>query len=83
MERIGHDNLTWIMTEVSQKGLRARLIPFSSLGKENGMLLGFVPDKAEIYDECGVRVLEKCVVGIYEHSLSKDRSYAALLNPYI
>ena len=82
LERIGHDNLSWIMTEVSQKGLRARLIPFSSLGKENGMLIGFVPDKAEIYDDCGVRVLEKCVVAISEHCLSKDRSYAALLNPY-
>jgi len=83
LDRIGNDNITWIMSEVTQKGLPARLIPFSSLGKDNGMLLGFVPDRAEIFDECGVRVLEKCVVGIYEKPLSKDRSYAALLNPYL
>lgn len=83
LDRIGKDSITWIMTEVSQKGLPARLIPFSSLGNENGILIGFVPDKVEIYDDCGIKVLDKCVVGIYEHSLSKDRSYAALFNPYL
>lgn len=83
LDRIGKDNITWIMTEVSQKGLPARLIPFSSLGNENGILIGFVPDKVELYDECGVKVLDKCVVGIYERALSKDRSYAALFNPYL
>lgn len=83
LDRIGSDNLTWIMEEVSQKGLRVRLIPFSSLGRENGMLLGFVPDRAEIRDDCGVRVLDKCVVGIYERRLSKDKSYGALFNPYL
>lgn len=82
LERIGKDNLTWIMSEVVEKGLPARLIPFSSLGKENGMLLGFIPDKAEICDDSGIRILEKCVIGISEKPLSKDRSYTALLNPY-
>lgn len=83
LDRITSDNLTWIMAEVSEHGLRTRLIPFSSLGKENGMLLGFVPDHAEIRDDCGVRVLEKCVVGIYDRQLSKDKSYSALFNPYL
>lgn len=82
LERIGKDSLTWVMSEVVDKGLPARLIPFSSLGKENGMLIGFVPDKAELYDDCGVRVLGNCVIGISEKPLSKDRSYTALLNPY-
>lgn len=83
LDKIGCDNLTWIMSDVAEKGLPARLIPFSSLGKSNGMLIGFVPDRAEIRDDCGVRVLEKCVVGLYNQQLSKDRSYAALLNPYL
>jgi len=83
LDRIGQENITWIMSEVAQSGLSARLIPFSSLGKENGMLIGFVPDRAEIHDDCGVRVLEKCVVGLYEKNLSKDRSYGALFNPYL
>lgn len=83
LDRIRSENLTWIMAEVSQKGLKTRLIPFNSLGKENGMLLGFVPDRAEIRDDCGVRVLEKCVIGLYNHPLSKDKSYEALFNPYL
>ena len=83
LDKLSCDNLTWIMSDVTEKGLPARLIPFSSLGKANGMLIGFVPDRAEIIDDCGVRILEKCVVGIYNQPLSKDRSYSALLNPYL
>ena len=83
LDRIGNDNITWIMSEVAGKGLSARLIPFSSIGKENGMLLGFIPDRVEIHDDCGVKVLEKCVVALYDRPLSKDRSYGALLNPYL
>ncbi|MBR1969403.1 MAG: sigma-E processing peptidase SpoIIGA [Clostridia bacterium] len=83
LNRLGSDNITWVMSEVSEYGLKVRLIPFSSLGKENGMLLGFVPDHAEIRDDCGVRVLDKCVIGIYERQLSKDKSYTALFNPYL
>ena len=83
LKRIGNENITWIMNDVVQKGLLARLIPFSSLGKENGMLIGFVPDKVEIRDDCGIRVLDRCVVGIYDRPLSKDCSYGALLNPYV
>lgn len=83
LNRLNSNNITWIMTEVSEHGLKVRLIPFSSLGKENGMLLGFVPDHAEIRDDCGVRVLDKCVVGIYEKQLAKDKSYTALFNPYL
>lgn len=83
LDRIEKENIVWIMSEISEKGLPARLIPFSSIGKENGMLIGFVPDKAEIRDELGIRVLDKCVIAIYNKQLSKDRSYSALLNPYI
>ena len=83
LDQLEGGNLTWIMSDIVQKGIPARLIPFSSLGKSNGMLIGFVPDRAEIHDNCGVRVLDKCVVGIYNKQLSKDRSYGALLNPYM
>ncbi len=83
LDQLEKGNITWIMSDIVQKGIPARLIPFTSLGKSNGMLIGFVPDKAEIHDNCGVRVLDKCVIGIYNKSLSKDRSYSALLNPYM
>lgn len=83
LDRIGNENIEWIMNDVTHKGLPVRLIPFASLGKENGLLLGFVPDKIEIYDNCGIRIIDKCVVGIYERQLSKDKSFGALLNPYL
>jgi len=83
LDRIDDDNIEWIIKSVCDKGLSLRLIPFSSIGKENGMLLGFVPDKAEIYDDCGIRVLGKCVIALCKNSLSKDKSYRALLNPYL
>ena len=83
LDRIGNENIEWIMNDVTHKGLPVRLIPFASLGKENGLLLGFVPDKIEIYDSCGIRIIDKCVVGIYERQLAKDKSFGALLNPYL
>lgn len=83
LDRIGNENIEWIMNDVTHKGLPVRLIPFTSLGKENGLMLGFVPDRVEISDNCGIRILDKCVVGIYEKQLSKDKSFGALLNPYL
>ena len=83
LDRMGIDNITWIMSDAAEKGLPVRLIPFSSLGKDNGMLIGFVPDRAEIHDDCGVKLLNNCVIGLYDKPLSKDRSYGALLNPYL
>ncbi len=83
LDRLGFDSIEWIMREANERGLATRLIPFSSLGKENGMLLGFIPDRAEVYDECGMKIIDKCVIGLCESSLSKDKSYGALLNPYV
>lgn len=59
-----------------------RLIPFKSLGKEDGMLLGFKPDKVIVDIEEQDQVKE-LVIGIYNQSLSKDDEYKALLNPDI
>ena len=49
-----------------------RVIPFSSIGKENGLLLGFKSNKIKIStQEEGQKVIENVIVGIYYHSLSK------------
>ena len=57
---------------------RFRLIPFISLGKENGMLLGFKVDKIEIKQE-EIKNAENVIVGIYEKKLSKKNQYFALI----
>lgn len=57
-----------------------RLIPFKSLGKEDGMILGFKPDKVTLELEKDTYVKE-LIVGIYNNNLSDD--YRALLHPDI
>lgn len=60
---------------------RFRLIPFTSLGKENGMLIGFKPDYIEVEKEDGKKGTKDVIVGIYEKALSKNEKYRALLSP--
>lgn len=56
-----------------------RLIPFSSLGKQNGMLLGFKPDFVEVdFDEIH-RSLENIIIGIYDKNITKNQEYAGLV----
>ncbi len=60
---------------------RFRVIPFTSLGKENGMLVGFKPDRLEIYSE-DIRVSTKnVIIGVYRQELSPEGYYRALLHP--
>ena len=58
---------------------RFRLIPFKSLGEENGMLVGFKVDKIEIKEEDGLKIIRNAIVGIYEKKLSKKNQYSALI----
>jgi stage II sporulation protein GA (sporulation sigma-E factor processing peptidase) len=60
---------------------RFRLIPFTSLGKENGMLIGFRPDFIEIDSENQRKDIRDVIVGIYNRTLSRNAEYRALLNP--
>ncbi len=63
---------------------RLRMIPFHSIGKENGMLIGFKPDAIEIQDKKeNTKIINDVVVGIYNSALSKNGNYQALINPEI
>ncbi len=59
-----------------------RLIPFKSVGKENGLLIGTKIDKLEIHIENKI-VLKDVIVAISNFNLSNDNFYNALLNPEI
>lgn len=56
-----------------------RVLPFSSLGKQNGMLLGFKVDRieTEINDEKIIR--DDVIIGIYDKKLSSKREYEGLI----
>lgn len=60
--------------------VKFRLIPFKSLGRENGMLIGFKPDNVIIKDDED-KTLCDIIVGIYNNKLSNDDNYSALLHP--
>lgn len=66
----------------SQWFSRFRLIPYTSLGKENGMLIGFKPDYIDIKDKNEEKKgISNVIVGIYNRALSKNEKYRALLSP--
>lgn len=56
-----------------------RVIPFSSLGKQNGMLLGFKADKVITYIDTNEEEINNVIIGIYNQKLSKNDKYNALL----
>ncbi|QXM05826.1 sigma-E processing peptidase SpoIIGA [Crassaminicella indica] len=62
---------------------RFRVIPFKSLGKENGMLIGFKPDFVKIKDEKNLKCIKNIIVGVYTKKLSQNGEYTALLHPDI
>jgi len=60
---------------------RLRMIPYESLGRQNGLLIGFRPDRVEITRDKEKIALSDVVIGIYNRSLSRDGDYQGLLNP--
>lgn len=55
-----------------------KIIPFSSLGKENGILLGFKPDYIRVNSEYET-VKTDVVIGIYDGKLSRSNLYNSLI----
>ena len=79
------DDLGLIISAVSGEEIEKsiRMIPFRSLGTENGMLIGFKPDSVLITKESEVLTLNDVVVGIYNLSLTKNGDYQGLLSPCV
>ena len=58
---------------------KLKVIPFSSLGKQNGMLLGIKADGICIESEDEIYTKDNVIVGIYDKSLTKRGEYRALV----
>jgi stage II sporulation protein GA (sporulation sigma-E factor processing peptidase) len=67
------DYLCDIKDEIEE--LKIRVIPFTSLGNENGFLLGFKPDFVFI----GGEVKGNVIIGVYNKKLSNNHNYNALI----
>ncbi len=69
-----------ILSQIANEDmLKFRIIPFSSLGKQNGLLLGFIADKLEIKLEENTTDLSNVIIGIYDKSLTKNGAYTGLV----
>ena len=62
---------------------KLKVIPFSSLGKQNGMLLGIKADKLEIEIEENIKEIQKVIIGVYTKSLTKRGEYRALVGIWV
>lgn len=58
---------------------KLRVIPFTSLGMPNGMLLGIKADKITIYNEDDTQKIENIIIGLYDKKLSKTGKYTSLI----
>ena len=63
--------------------VRVHMIPFTSIGKNRGMLLGFRPDEIIVVTEDKPIRVREVIVGIYPQQLSPEGTYRALLHPAI
>lgn len=70
-----------LIEQIEEKEIltRFRMIPFSSIGKQNGLMLGFKADKVIIEKEDILQEREDIIVGIFNQNLSKNKSYSALI----
>lgn len=60
---------------------RIRIIPFTSIGKRKGMLVGIRPDEVIVITADGNVRIKDIIVGIYHRQLSPEGEYRALLHP--
>ncbi|MGI5838421.1 MAG: sigma-E processing peptidase SpoIIGA [bacterium] len=79
------EDLDWVagILTASEWSNRFRVIPFSTIGRMKGMLLGFRPDRLEVEQHSRTAVIRDVIVCIYNRRLSGSGNYTALLNPAI
>lgn len=80
LENILCGNLNNIPQEIQEEYFtRLRCIPFSSLGKENGMLVGIKISEIIAQNEEEEKKTSNIIIGIYDKSLTKRGEYRALI----
>ena len=58
---------------------RCSIIPFSSIGKNNGIIIGFRPDYIKIYTGEGEEIRNKVVIGLHNNKIAKNGLYSGLI----
>ena len=79
LEKILGGDIESLPDEIKNKYIsKLKFIPFSSLGKQNGMLVGIKPEKIEVINE-QTEEEKNAIIGIYNKSLTKKGEYKALI----
>lgn len=79
LEEILGGDFTKIPEEIETEYIsKLKLIPFSSLGRQNGMLVGIKPEYVKIVQDEKENKIENIILGIYDKSLTKRGEYRAL-----
>jgi stage II sporulation protein GA (sporulation sigma-E factor processing peptidase) len=77
------DNLEHLITgtdiNLDEYMAKIRLIPFTSLGKENGILIGLKTDLVKVNYDNKEFYVQNAIMGIYNGHLSKNDKYEALI----
>ena len=69
-----------ISEEVKNKYIsKLKVIPFSSLGKQNGMLIGIKTEEVTVINDENENKINNVIIGIYNKSLTKRGEYRALI----
>ena len=80
LEKILGGDLSEIPKKIQEQYIpKLKVIPFTSLGKQNGMLLGVKAEEVIVRYNDEVKKIDKAVIGIYDKSLTKKGEYRALL----
>ena len=80
LEKILAGDFSQLSEEVQASYIsKLRCIPFSSLGKQNGMLLGIRADEIQVEREEEKKISNNVIIGIYDNSLTKRGEYRALI----
>ena len=80
LENILGGDFSRVSEEIQEKYIsKLKCIPFSSLGKQNGMLVGIRADEIQVDIEDEKKTSNNVIIGIYDKSLTKRGEYRALI----
>ena len=80
LENILKGDLSNIPEDIQQQYIsKLKCIPFTSLGKQNGMLVGIRAEEIEVENEDETKKSNNVIIGIYDKSLTKRGEYRALI----
>lgn len=80
LENIIGGDFSQVPEDIRKKCIsKLKLIPYSSLGKQNGMLIGIKPETVKIITDEQEEERKNVIIGIYNKSLTKKGEYRALI----